>query len=377
MGAGAGILDLKADKPSLRFQENLRVVLETHGKSYPDQIREILSLRRGAGRIDPFEYYMYGPYDDARFSPDDKHAFVGRKMMARLTSKYFKDAYTAETVDKIVFHDILARLGVRGPRTHAVYLRKVPGTAYRGVETIAGRDALVDYLRRRAPYPLFSKPIDQAKSLGIAAVDSYEPGTDSIVMADGRSVAVGQYVDEIQSYAKGGYLFQERLAPHPTIERLCGRRICTVRVLVIMERGEPVALRASLKIPAGRNQADNFWRAGNILGGIDIATGVVARAVERGGPREVVVARHPDTGAPIEGFVVSDWDAVKALCLKAAPAFAASPVQGWDIALCAGGPLVLELEGNGGHPMLTQLPLRKGWLDERFKRHLEACIRKD
>ena len=29
-------------------------------------------------------------------------------------------------------------------------------------------------------------------------------------------------------------------------------------------------MRAAMKIPAGRNQADNLWRDDNILGGIDI-----------------------------------------------------------------------------------------------------------
>lgn len=44
------------------------------------------------------------------------------------------------------------------------------------------------------------------------------------------------------------------------------------------------------------------------------------------------------------------------------------------MAFCADGPLVFEVEGNGGHPMLTQPPLSRGWLDERFRAHLKESM---
>lgn len=374
MTGDEAILDLKATRPPLRFQDNLKAVLENHGKGLADQVFEILRLKRGPGMIDPFEYYMYCLYDDERFTPEEKQAFVGIKMMSRLTRKYFKDSFTAITTDKIVFREVLERRGVPGPKTHAIYFRKPPKTRYDDVELLCGKDALADYLRHRAPYPMFSKPVNQAQSLGVAAVDSHDAAADSLVLADGRVVAMTRYLAAVETYAKTGYLFQERLAPHPVIEAMCGDRICTARVMVIMEHGAPTILRASLKIPAGRHQADNFWRADNILGGIDIETGTIFRAIQRGGPREVEAETHPDTGAAIQGLTLPGWDTATGLCLKAAEAFPGSPVQGWDIAFCANGPLVLEVEGNGGHPMLTQLPLGRGWADERFRAHLKNSM---
>ncbi len=71
-----------------------------------------------------------------------------------------------------------------------------------------------------------------------------------------------------------------------------------------MEDGVPTIPRASLKIPAGRNQADNFWRADNILGGIDIDSGTIFRAIQQGGPREVEADTHPDTGTAIKGLTL-------------------------------------------------------------------------
>ncbi|MFP6740235.1 MAG: sugar-transfer associated ATP-grasp domain-containing protein [Alphaproteobacteria bacterium] len=317
---------------------------------------------------------MYGLYDDERFTPEEKAAFVGRKMMARLTKKYFKDSFTAITTDKIVFRQLLEQRGVPGPKTHAIYFRKPPKTIYDDVEVICGTHALADYLRHRAPYPMFSKPVNQVQSLGIAAVDYYDFDGDNVVLADGRIFAMAQYLAAVENYAKTGYMFQERLAPHPVIEAMCGTRICTARIMVIMEDGVPTILRASSKIPAGRNQADNFWRADNILGGIDIDSGTIFRAIQQGGPREVEADSHPDTGTAIKGLTLPDLVGAKSLCINAAQEFPDSPVQGWDMAFCAAGPLVLEVEGNGGHPVLTQLPLGRGWLDDRFRAHLKKSM---
>ena len=120
MSIGQAVLDLKATRPPLRFQENFKLVMENHGKSFADQVFEILKLKRGPGKIDPFEYYMYCLYDDERFTPEEKAAFVGRKMMSQLTKKYFKDSFTAITTDKIVFRQMLEQRGVPGPTTHAI-----------------------------------------------------------------------------------------------------------------------------------------------------------------------------------------------------------------------------------------------------------------
>ena len=64
---------------------------------------------------------------------------------------------------------------------------------------------------------------------------------------------MAQYLAEVENYAKTRYLFQERLAPHGVIEAICGKLICTARIVVIMEDGVPTILRALLKIPAERN----------------------------------------------------------------------------------------------------------------------------
>jgi hypothetical protein len=57
----------------------------------------------------------------------------------------------------------------------------------------------------------------------------------------------------------------------------------------------PVIHRAAAKIATGINAADNYWRPGNRLGAIDIATGKITRVVCGTGLTLEEDGLHPDT----------------------------------------------------------------------------------
>jgi hypothetical protein len=83
---------------------------------------------------------------------------------------------------------------------------------------------------------------------------------------------------------------------------------------------------------------------------------------------------HPDTGAAITGRVLPLWDEVLALAAQAHRAFADRTVIGWDIAITADGPVLIE--GNSGPDVdLLQRPMRRGLgcgrLGELMAFHLE------
>jgi hypothetical protein len=93
-------------------------------------------------------------------------------------------------------------------------------------------------------------------------------------------VGLGEgFLRELEPYRKQGYLLQEMLRPHPEIAALCGARLSTVRLIVLLEHGEPAVFHALWKIPVGANPADNFWRPGNLLAGLDAADGRVTRVL--------------------------------------------------------------------------------------------------
>ncbi len=373
MAARSPILDQGKFKTSLAFQDKLRAAQETSGKPYAQQVAEILGLMMGPGKIDAWEYFMYGLYDDRLYSADDKARFVGRKLIRTLTRRYLKDALAPVTTDKMRFYAHMQARGFAAPRTLAVFRKR---RRYEGAPMLDDLDAVARFLREGLAYPAFAKPVEYTRSIGVARLEGYDRATDTLRLGDGRRVAVADFVAEVAGFAKHGYLFQEPLVPHPEIAALCGPRVSTVRALVLLEDDGPHILRAAWKVPVGDNPADNFWRRGNMLAAVEVETGRVARVIERGFPGQEEIETHPDTGARLAGASLPDWPALRALCLAAATAFPGSPIQGWDIALCETGPIAVEVEGNGGDPMMTQLPWRRGLLDDRFAAHLEACRRR-
>ena len=108
-------------------------------------------------------------------------------------------------------------------------------------------------------------------SLGIAAVDYYDSDGDSVVLADGRVIPMSQYLAEVENYAKTGYLFQERLAPHPVIEAMCepdfnyhGSLASTGSSAQLIVVNGPIA--KELNINSGVNIFGPGWRANSTIG---------------------------------------------------------------------------------------------------------------
>jgi hypothetical protein len=126
------------------------------------------------------------------------------------------------------------------------------------------------------------------------------------------------------------------------------------------------------KIATGNNPADNFWRQGNILGAIELETGLISRVVRGTGVEMSLNEAHPDTRRPIVGTLIPQWEALTRLAVSAAEILPGIRTQSWDIAIAAEGPVLLEVN-YGGDLNLAQLAHGTGVLDERYIEHLAHC----
>jgi Sugar-transfer associated ATP-grasp len=242
---------------------------------------------------------------------------------------------------------------------------------FAAVPVFAEPAALAAHLRAGMRYPFFGKPVAGIRSIGVAAVERYDAAGDALVFMGGRTLALDGFVKEIEPYRKQGYLLQEMLRPHSEVAALCGPRVSTVRLIVLLEDGAPAVFHALWKIPVGANPADNFWRPGNLLAALD-ADGCVTRVIQGTGADQTELDRHPDTEQPLIGAMLPDWTALIGLCLKAAKALPGLRMQAWDIALTDRGPVLVEVN-IGGDFNLPQLAHATGLMDERFRTFLERC----
>ena len=354
-------LETKRDDAGLKYLEWLREAFGS-GKTLGGLVRDVAGLSWGAGRLQPNEYFLYRLYDDQRFPRDVKKTFLGADRLAELLSA-LDMPWPEISKDKPTLTALLRGHDLPIPKTQA--MRHADRT-FPGAAALRNRADVERFLRKEARYPLFTKPTDSMCSLGVANLERYDGKTDCLITKRQRSVPVSEFAGQVESYATGGYLFQTRLAPHPKIVDVVGDQVSTVRMFVLVDDDGPALLRASWKIPSGESVADNFWRSGNMLGGVDVETGKIIRVLRRTTSGTEVVDKHPKTGTRFEGLVFPEWDQMRDVVMRGAAAVASCHFQGWDVALTDRGPVLVELEGDGGDPIMEQLCFDSGLLQGRY-----------
>jgi hypothetical protein len=235
---------------------------------------------------------------------------------------------------------------------------------------LRNREDVCRFLRQQADYPIFGKPFDSAGSIGTAKIDGYDQNRDAVILGQDL-VPVEGFAEMIEGIGRA-YLFQTLMMPHPEITKIIGPSVSSVRMFVFHDEEGCDLYRAAWKIPASANAADNFWRVGNMLAGIDGESGRIVKTVQRTSGGLEPIDAHPITGASFSDLVFPQWDQMKATVLAAAINLPTCHFQGWDVALTDRGPVLVELEGDGGNPIMEQLCFESGLLNERYRRIVES-----
>jgi len=181
-------------------------------------------------------------------------------------------------------------------------------------------------------------------------------------------LSAAQLLDRLRSMSRWqAYLVQERARNHPEMRNLTNGALNTVRMISCLdEREQPELIGAVLRMAVGGNVTVDNVHAGAIAAGIDLAEGRLSRATYMGiDAARGWIDRHPDTGTQITDLVLPMWAEVCDLVRSAHSAFHDWAVIGWDIAITAEGPRLVE--GNSGPDIdLIQRPLRTAFGDARL-----------
>jgi len=237
------------------------------------------------------------------------------------------------------------------------------GETAAGVERIASPAAL-SALVAGNPHGLFLKPRDAAHGIGGFSI---LPGGRDLDCGGRRLSPAGAFEDCRSRAAKhGGLLVVEpRVRPARAMMPIMSPHgLGTIRAVTRYDGRQARVLAACLRIPVGKNDADNFKHgaSGNLVAGIDLASGRLLRtygSTDRNWPRIVEVDRHPDTGGVFAGFQVPRWRELLDVVERAQLAFAGLTTVGWDVAITDDGPVLIE--GNPASDAdLLQVALDRG-----------------
>jgi alpha-L-glutamate ligase-like protein len=193
---------------------------------------------------------------------------------------------------------------------------------------------------------------------------------DGIIVVTGRTrslfrVADGSFLDEEEMtfhvsnilsgiYSLGGQtdkaLIEYRVRFDPAFEAITYRGVPDVRIIVFL--GVPVM--AMVRLPTRISGGKANLHQGALGAGIDMASGRTLTAVWR----TSIVEEHPDTGNPVAGITIPQWETLLELGARSYE-LTGLGYQGIDIVLDRDkGPLILELNARPG--LAIQMANRAG-----------------
>lgn len=147
---------------------------------------------------------------------------------------------------------------------------------------------------------------------------------------------------------RGDWIIQPKIPVHTVISDISPRALPTARITTMQdEKGTPEIVTAVLRLP-GRHDAivDNL-AAGGLLAPIDRVSGIIGMACYGRRPGDLIT--HPATGARIEGRVLPNWSETMRVVARAHQhAFSEYVMVGWDVAIAAQGPVLIEGNGKPG-----------------------------
>lgn len=350
---------LQAPKPAAKTQSPVIVqVAKAHGVSPIRQLRESLALRFGPQKLQSKDYYGFGLYDPA-MPMAEKKTFAGVTGVNAL-NKALTPPELAPTRafvgNKLLYTELLAKLGLPTSETQALL------SNFRNVGQLpVMRDAaqLESFLRNDALYPIFGKPHHGSLSDGSVRLECIDGHTLSL--GNGETRHVSMFADEVVERYPGGYLLQTAIDPHPTMAKIAGKAIGCVRVVTVNDGSGPKPVYAVWKLPAPQAMSDNFWQDGTLLALLSLDRGVVTRCQRGTGMQAETVDLHPTSGAQLLGAEMPFWDETLRLATDAHAVFPEFGVCGFDIAVGAGGPRILECNDNPSHTLYQYASGRGIW----------------
>lgn len=304
----------------------------------------------------------------------DWHEFIIdeklKPLMRRLNSAHALNL----AIDKWAFRSHCVTLGLPCIPILARIDRREPTGPLLGNELEAWKALLAD-----APERIFIKQIDGSWGEGAFSATRLADGNWSFDGRQGDLAALHQFCMQRLPEVRG-WIVQPLVRNHQTLLKIMsGRALGTIRAVTWSAAGPAQMIYAMVRIPVGKNSADNFVHgtSGNLAAAIDNDSGRLAVAKGSSDPRWPMmcnVEKHPDTGNTITGTQVPYWREMVDLICRAHDSIEGLHTGGWDVAITDDGPVLVELNGTYDVDII-QSCFDRGVLTELQRDRFEALMR--
>jgi hypothetical protein len=336
---------------------NGRAISRIHKKSVVRLMLEQLQVGLRYNILAPW-YFQFDLHDDhkRRRAGEYLHRSELKGGLYKLANRHLTHRKKNLLGDKSSFHDICIAAGL--PTLTEIAIAQDGAVLNR-----SGSPVSLPFV------DLFAKPVASRGGSG-AQVWLYF-GEESWQSATGERLSASGLIEHFSRLSRTqAILIQKRAVPHPTLSDLSNGALPTARLLTIKGEVDWEPVVGLLRMAIGANRMVDNFHAGGIAANIDFSTGVLGRATDIGLTPDIGwVDVHPDTGGTITGRVLPYWAETLKLASRAHSVFREQVVAGWDIAILAEGPVLVE--GNAAadtdiHQRVSGLPLGSGKFGEMF-----------
>ena len=352
---------------SLSLFKDYRQAAIQSGRPLPALLLEAARLRIGRGRLGLSEYIDFQLYLND-LNQAEKSAFGGVRAQAVLEEILIDDYSRFLSLDKVSMYALLDSFGFPIPTIRATYRTLRPSA----VPQLRTPQDLASYLSGASRLPVYLKRSFGSFGRGNTLVT--EVRSEEVVLGNGAVEPLESFCASLDEGRTLGWILQEPLQAHSDIAALTGStKISGLRIHTFLLPGEAQVAKAVFKINAGLRDFDNFEHGatGNLLGAVDLCSGRITRAIAGVGRGQLLNPAHPVTGRQLKGFLIPYWKEVVELVTDAHKAFPGFLCPGWDVALCADGPRILEVNAFGDID-LSQHACRRGFMDARLEDLMRA-----
>lgn len=230
---------------------------------------------------------------------------------------------TCRLNDKRVFYDYC--------KTHSLPAPRIYATINQGAISVSG------------PAPKTDLVIKPARGRGGAGVRIARFLDGEFALTDGdKTMSFADLLEGLSTDKKSETIVCERIVNHPDLQGLAIDGLSTLRLTTcINESGKSELVTSVLRMPAETGVPIDNIKRGGLIAPVNPETGRLGAAKK--GKRLGSWIRHPVSGADIEDLQLPCWREAKELVLNAHDAvFADYTVIGWDIAITANGPYIIE-----------------------------------
>jgi Sugar-transfer associated ATP-grasp len=293
-------------------------------------------------RYSPKEIFLWGLIDPA-IREKELCDYVSKDKLLRLQRRINAGSAATMLEHKSVFYPYCMALGVPVPRLFAIVERDCAWTAQGKI--LPDGEAWRRFIETEAA-DLVVKP-----SRGVYAQDVWvlQRRGPFLIGENGEELTTDELLARIRNNRRyDSFIVQQRIRNHPVLEALSGTRaLQTLRMVTAVESdGDATVLLAELRIICGTAVFDNFvcGSSRNLLADIDLSSGRLGRVIgaSAGGLGTEVITHHPQTGREFSGLQIPHWTDAVMLLKDIALKFLPMRTIGWDVAITADGPVVIE-----------------------------------